>query len=86
MIRILIIGSVRSLSSLFHIDQTIPCQELTHEIELKKYESMFTMMYYREHVSKCRFLGFPQLFLHDWDFYLLVPPKCNWTITYVKYT
>lgn len=37
------------------IDQTIPCQELTHEIQVKKYGSMFTTTCYREHASKCTF-------------------------------
>lgn len=38
---------------LFHIDQTIPCEELIHEIQLKNYGSLLKMMcYYREHASK----------------------------------
>lgn len=34
---------VNLASSLFHIDQTVPCQELTHEIKDKTHESVFTM-------------------------------------------
>lgn len=29
-------GSINSVAFLFQIDQTIPCEELAHEIQLKK--------------------------------------------------
>lgn len=37
-------GSVNSVAFLFQIDQTIPCEEIAHQIQFKKHGSLFKIL------------------------------------------